>query len=96
MFGTTRGDRVASKSEVIIADLLHKYELKQQLSYEYEEELFAPDGGKQDFRLWDFTIRVRGKTFYWEHCGMMDDPVYKEKWEGFDCRGTSGTDLRIS
>ena len=81
VFGTTRGERVSSKSEVIIADLLRKYELEGKLSYEYEEELFAPDGGTWDFRLPDFTIKVRGKTFYWEHCGMMDDPVYKEKWE---------------
>jgi exodeoxyribonuclease V alpha subunit len=81
VFGTVRGDRVASKSEVIIADLLHSYEVKGELSYTYEEELFAPTGGKRDFRLPDFTVKVKGRTFYWEHCGMMDDPVYRERWE---------------
>ena len=81
---------------MIIADLLRKYELEGKLTYEYEDELFAPDGGTWDFRLPDFTIKVRGKTFYWEHCGMMDDPVYKEKWERYDSRGTSGTGSRIS
>jgi hypothetical protein len=81
VYGTTRGERVASKSEVIIADLLRRYELEGSLSYEYETELYAPVGADWDFRLPDFTINVRGMTFYWEHCGMMDDPSYKEKWE---------------
>jgi hypothetical protein len=81
VFGTTRGDRVASKSEVIIADLLHRYELEGLLTYRYEEELPAPGGSEWDFRLPDFTVHVGGNTFYWEHCGMMDDPVYRAKWE---------------
>jgi len=34
-----------------------------------------------DIRLPDFTVRVGGKTFYWEHCGMMDDPAYRAKWQ---------------
>jgi hypothetical protein len=66
---------------VIIADLLHKYEVEGRLSYTYEEELTAPGGDPWDLRLPDFTIRVGGKTFYWEHCGMGDDPAYRQKWE---------------
>jgi ATP-dependent exoDNAse (exonuclease V) alpha subunit len=81
VYGTTRGDRVASKSEVIIADLLHRYESEGALSYLYERELFAPGGDGSDFRLPDFTIHVGGRTFFWEHCGMMDDPAYRERWE---------------
>jgi hypothetical protein len=81
VFGTTRGDRVASKSEVIIADLLHRYEVDGNLQYEYERELLSPGGEPWDFRLPDFTVHVNGQTFFWEHCGMMDDPVYRSKWE---------------
>ena len=62
MFGTTRGERVSSKSEVIIADLLRNYELEGQLSYEYEQELFAPEGGAWDFRLPDFTVKAVGSA----------------------------------
>jgi hypothetical protein len=31
----------------------------------------------------DFTIadHARGVTFYWEHCGMLDDPGYRARWE---------------
>ena len=78
---STRRDRVRSKSEVIIADLLHKYETQGRLSYAYEEELVAPGGDPWDLRLPDFTVKVGGKTFYWEHCGMADDPAYRKRWE---------------
>ena len=72
---------VRSKSEVIIADVLHKYELQGRLSYTYEEELSASGGDPWDVRLPDFTVRVGGKTHYWEHCGMADDPAYRQRWE---------------
>lgn len=78
---STRGDRVRSKSEVIIADLLHKYEALGRLTYSYEEELPAPGGDLWDIRLPDFTVRVGGRTYYWEHCGMADDPAYRQRWE---------------
>jgi exodeoxyribonuclease V alpha subunit len=78
---STRGDRVRSKSEVIVADVLHKYEVQGRLSYSYEEELAAPGGDPWDVRLPDFTVRVGGKTYYWEHCGMADDPAYRQRWE---------------
>jgi hypothetical protein len=81
VYGTNRGDRVASKGEVIIHNLLYEYEKRDELSFTYEEELFGPSGDRWDFRLPDFTVRLRGKTYYWEHCGMMDDPVYRDKWE---------------
>ena len=31
----------------------------------------------------DFTIsdHARGVTFYWEHCGMLDEPAYQARWE---------------
>jgi hypothetical protein len=77
---TTRGELVRSKSEVIIANLLHKYEEKKLLSYEYEKQVSAPDD-EWDLRLPDFTVTVEGKTFLWEHCGKTGDPIYLDKWE---------------
>ena len=29
----------------------------------------------------DFTVRIGGRTYYWEHCGMADDPAYRQRWE---------------
>jgi hypothetical protein len=66
---------VRSKSEVIIANMLFDNEINDVL---YEEPLFAPDGS---FYLPDFTIKWKGKTYYWEHLGMLDIPKYKRHWE---------------
>jgi hypothetical protein len=78
---TSRGEYVRSKSEVIIANLLHKYELSGRLSYAYEKELSAPGSDGRDLRLPDFTVRIAGEAFYWEHCGKVDDLAYMERWE---------------
>jgi exodeoxyribonuclease V alpha subunit len=73
---TARGELVRSKSEVIIANRLDDH----GLTYEYEKELLPPGGDARDMRLPDFTISRHGKTYYWEHCGMIADPVYAQKW----------------
>lgn len=72
---TTRGELVRSKSEVIIADLLHS----NGVDYEYEIPLKIGDSVKYP----DFTIENDdlGITYYWEHCGMMFDEGYRKKWE---------------
>lgn len=66
---------VRSKSEVIITNLLVTNELT---SFKYETLLYAPD---KTFYLPDFTINVNGKTYYWEHVGMLHLPKYKQRWE---------------
>lgn len=73
---TRRGELVRSKSEVIIADLLYS----KDLDYEYEQKLVAPDGTS---RYPDFTIEdsETGVTVFWEHLGMLFDPVYRSRWE---------------
>ena len=68
------GDMLRSKSEVIIANLLHE----RQIPFRYEEPLFAGDG---TLRLPDFTVTWRGETFYWEHLGLLDLKDYAEQWE---------------
>ena len=82
---TTRGDAVRSKSEVIIANMLHA----KGLNYLYEAPLEIDGVTKYpDFTLEDDDT---GITYYWEHCGMLHDPGYRERWEAkkqwYACHG---------
>jgi len=71
---TLTGEMVRSKSEVVVANVLTKL----GIDYKYEEPLeVAP----HDFRLPDFTISYKGKTWYWEHLGMLNLESYKKEWE---------------
>jgi hypothetical protein len=73
---TLKGELVRSRSEVIIANMLHD----SGITYEYEKELkLAADG----VRIPDFTIddAESGILFYWEHCGMMSDSTYRKRWD---------------
>lgn len=71
---TSRGDAVRSKSEVIIANLLHA----SGVTYQYEHPLELDGVVKYP----DFTIEDddSGRTFYWEHCGLLHDASYKRRW----------------
>ena len=71
-----RGELVQSKSEVVIADKL----FARHIDYAYEQPLTLPDGR---VRYPDFTISdaAAGVTYYWEHLGMLDNPVYRARWE---------------
>ena len=72
-FVTMKGERVRSKSEMIIADRL----LANGIPYKYECPLLV---GNNEIIHPDFTIlRVSDrKIIYYEHCGRMDDPGYVE------------------
>lgn len=72
---TSRGEAVRSKSEVIIANMLHA----KGLEYHYEAPLEIDGVTKYP----DFTIEDddTGITYYWEHCGMLHDPGYRKRWE---------------
>lgn len=72
---TSRGEAVRSKSEVIIANLLHA----KKIDYHYEQPLEL--GGVVKYP--DFTIEddAAGVTYYWEHCGMLHDAAYRRRWE---------------
>ncbi len=65
------GDMVRSKSELIIANLLHE----REVPFEYETALLAPDG---TMYLPDFTIIWNGERWYWEHWGMMSSKKYAQ------------------
>lgn len=70
---TSKDERVRSKSEVIIADLL----ARESIPYRYEYPIYLSGIG----RIYpDFTVLNvrRRKEMYWEHLGMMDDPSYVE------------------
>ena len=68
------GDMLRSKSEVIIANLLHE----RNVPFRYEQPLFAGDG---TLRLPDFTITWAGRRYYWEHLGRLDLTDYAEAWK---------------
>jgi exodeoxyribonuclease V alpha subunit len=65
------GDMVRSKSELIIANLLHE----RGVAFQYEMLLRAPDG---TMYLPDFTITWNGEAWYWEHWGMLSSDAYQQ------------------
>lgn len=71
-FYTRRGERVRSKSEVLIANTL--YEAGVPYHYEYPIKL-----GRYTVYP-DFLVLNKNtmQTFVWEHLGMMDNPEYVE------------------
>ena len=71
---TARGERVRSKSEVIIADLL----FREGVPYRYEYPLYIEGIGLVFPDFLTLNKRTR-KEYFLEHFGMMDDPNYLEK-----------------
>jgi hypothetical protein len=73
---TARGELVRSISEVVVADALYA----EGIDYRYEEALRGADGVE---RYPDFTAEdsATGITVYWEHLGMLSDPIYVRRWE---------------
>jgi len=71
-FTTSNGEKVRSKSEFIIAELLKN----AGVPYCYEKPLDQYTGRYDIFP--DFTClnKRTGKTYYWEHFGRIDDPKY--------------------
>lgn len=69
---TSSGHFVRSKSEAIIDMFLHinKIPFRYECSLQLGNSVIYPD----------FTIRhpETGDTFYWEHFGLMDDPIYSK------------------
>lgn len=72
-FRTLRGEWVSSKSEMMIADAL----FRNHIHYEYEKAIYY--NGVEIHP--DFTIIFNGKTYYWEHNGLMTNAEYRKSWE---------------
>ncbi len=72
---TTRGELVRSKSEVIIANLLHAL----GITYAYEQPFTGKDGS---VRYPDFTIEdaETGRRVFLEHLGLLSEPAYRRRW----------------
>jgi ATP-dependent exoDNAse (exonuclease V) alpha subunit len=76
---TKRGDMVRSKSEVIIANELETAGLVWHYENDNQFDPFIEINGKK--LLPDFVIQHKGKTYYWEHLGLLNRPGYRKKWE---------------
>ena len=70
-FYSDKGERMRSKSEVLIANALNKY----KIPYKYERPVVRKNG---ELLYPDFTIldTKRRKEVYWEHLGKLDDMSY--------------------
>ncbi|MEE8885770.1 MAG: hypothetical protein SOI56_04255 [Eubacteriales bacterium] len=67
---TENGEKVRSKSEVIIANSLARH----GVMYEYEHPLILNNRPIfPDFTIFRASTR---ETIYWEHFGLLDNPVY--------------------
>ncbi|WP_160746705.1 AAA family ATPase [Croceibacterium soli] len=74
---TRRGDLVASKSEIVIADILYELEQKGSIRFSYEKPRML--AGVE--RWPDFTIEHGSEVWYWEHCGMLKNSDYAARWK---------------
>ena len=72
VFYSAKGERMRSKSEVIIADMLNRL----RIEYKYERPLRLKRLGivHPDFTLLDVRNR---REIYLEHLGMLDDQTYR-------------------
>ncbi|MCI2254217.1 RecQ family ATP-dependent DNA helicase [Domibacillus sp. PGB-M46] len=73
IYATEKGDKVRSKSEVVIANTL----FNKNIPYEYEKTLLLSNGKQMSP---DFTIQLSGKTYFLEHIGMLNNEQYSERW----------------
>lgn len=74
---TLRGEMVSSKNEVVIANILYGLEKEGFLRYQVEPALSFNEGRG---RWADFRIDAQGQSWYWEHCGRLDDAQYRARW----------------
>lgn len=70
---TANGERVRSKSEILIADALSRHNIPYR--YEYPIHIRGIGTVHPDFTC--LNVRKR-QVYLWEHCGMMSDPEYAD------------------
>lgn len=73
-FYTTNGERVRSKSEILIADALRRHDVPYLCEYPVYNNgvIFAAP----DFKCLNKRLR---KVYYWEHLGMLGDQDYANR-----------------
>jgi len=72
---TLKGEDVRSKSELVIANMMHS----NGIDYEYEPVLeINGETRRPDFVIYDDDS---GETYYWEHLGMCQNRSYREAWK---------------
>jgi hypothetical protein len=72
------GEMLSSKNEVIIADALHDARKELGIKYVAEPEIMLAGQSRSP----DFVVQDRkGKTWYWEHLGMMTEKAYENRWK---------------
>lgn len=72
---TSQNERVRSKSEIIIADTLHRLNIPYR--YEYPLEITTEKGLHRTFHPDFICLNLRTRQeFIWEHFGKMDDTEY--------------------
>ena len=77
IYETSFGLKVRSKSEVLIAELLHAFEIP----FHYDEEVAFRDsfGSLHSFSV-DFIIMTpSGEKIYWEHMGLFHKEDYRNR-----------------
>lgn len=76
-YRTTFGLLVRSKTEMMIAELLHA----AGIPFHYDEEvvLFDAEGKEYVFYVDFIIVTPSGKRLYWEHLGLLEQKAYREK-----------------
>ena len=72
---TSKGLAVRSKSELTIAEAL----TNAAIAFEYEKPLVL--GGATRYPDFSVEDEISGKTFYWEHLGLLHRDDYRRSWE---------------
>ena len=73
---TLRGEKVRSKSEMIIANMI--FDMGLDYRYEYPLEGHITLGIKRP----DFVFFTKDRSIIvWEHLGMLDNKIYARKWK---------------
>jgi len=71
---TDKGERVRSKSEILIENALQKHHIPYRFEYPYQLDSYSPVI-HPDFTV--LNVRKR-KEYIWEHMGKMDDEGYRD------------------
>ncbi|MDR7156287.1 hypothetical protein J2W40_003128 [Sphingobium xenophagum] len=80
LFEPENGVKVRSKIEYMIYQALVAGRDAGKLSFSYETAIDLPFGEKIVTVHPDFIVQSGGKTYYWEHLGMLDRQDYARDW----------------